>query len=344
MIKKTYKSFKNKSFINNIEMNSLKLSQFQRLTFDEMTNKMKNEDFVATSRNELMKFLKQVGYSKDFSMKIVLSSFLIFFHKEELLSKDQYAEKLFELAKNLVLAIERENHKEVMISLETFVSFFGIWKKRDSMLLVRPMITTYMQIDIALGDEKNEKRIEEYENMKKSIRNKVRCIGGKQGLEYLDNGKIPYYLDEKVFQDMESTIKRAFWDVFQENMEGKKYDALLQIIKDLKDLVFSLIPNRKDLLKDFESKLDLDLLEQLLKVTQDLDYNYILNITNLFIFYVEKLQSASEDENTKMFKDNLLLKIQNKEEFPKLLRFFFENCFQKLELIKTQMSILGMKK
>jgi hypothetical protein len=49
---------------------------------------------------------------------------------------------------------------------------------------------------------------------------------------------------------------------------------------------------------------------------------------------LEKIQQPSEDKNTTMFLENINKMIENEEKMEKILRYFFENYFQKLEKIK----------
>lgn len=331
-------------------MNNLTLLTFQSLTLEESMKKIRDNNFIDNVYLDFNKLLTQLGSTSGIKEKInikkILSAFLIFYHKDEMLNTtDQYSEKMFELSRNLIFIIdkiarkeERYNIKEFLISLNTFINFFDVWKNRDSLILVRPLIATFIQL--SNEKRKDEKEEDEYNNILTNIKKKVFTIAGNLGLSYLEKGEVPYFMDEKIFQDIELTVKQAFWDVFEENIKEKKFEVIVQILSDLKNMIFDLVSerNRKDFLKEFDEKLDLNLLEKVLlsmKENDDLKSKneFIKSIGILIIHYIKMFQAPEDDTDTKLFEENFINKINSEEQPEKILRFFFKTSFDKVEKI-----------
>lgn len=336
------------------------LITLERLSFDESKALLQDKSFLTKTLVEFNSLHKRFQHTDTMytlqKIKTLLAAYIIYYHKTEVTSTDDdFSEKIFELSKDSVLDIDYlfknpsyPSFHKYFNTVNVFFKFFIIWKNRDSLILIRPMITTFYDINIMIeqipreeiGEELQMKKIDEYRLMQRNIKLKIKNIAGDMGLEYLNTGKIPMFLDEKVFSDMEKTVKKAFWDVFEENMSEKKYECLEQMLIDLKDFIFKLLPSRQDLREEFEKDMDFDILFAMMKETNELDRVYIKNIMFYFISYLERQQAPSEDEKTNLFKEILQRKLETEQSESKLLRYFFENMFDKYENIKNM--ILAM--
>lgn len=353
----------------------LLLNFFEKLNFDDLKKIIVKEDFILQCMEVLNNVLKV--YNSDTLLnkkttKQIISAYVIFYHKTDVtMNNDVYSEKVFELAKDFVITfdyyqknVSLKNFNVFNNKMNTYLTFFPQWKERESLIITRPIINTYHSINVQIKiiedflsepveteekitdeEEQNrsllEKRLVEFKNELSNLRKKVKTISGNTGVKYLDNNDVPVFSDEKIFDDVQKTVKKAFWDVFEENIKERKYDSLKQLLTDLKEMIFSMVPNNKDFKNNFDQTLDYTILFQLIDLTQTkenekLDKNYIQNIVLFFIETLEKMQSASEDENTKMFKEVMLLKLNKEYEEEKFLRYFFENIFEKYELIQLQ--------
>lgn len=331
---------------------------FQSFTFQELQNKLLDKSFQDEMLDFFDKTFKKYNLSLELNKKVIrkiLSTYVFYYYKDEVtLNNDIYSEKIYELSKDFVMKFETyENNKtfklfnESYVSLKIYLKFFEDWKSRESLIIVRPLLQSYKNfhlqikniIDNMSDEEKTDeialKRINEFRKMKRDLRKKIKTIIGKErGEKYIKTGEIPIFSDEKIFSDTEKVVKKAFWDVFEENIKEKKYECLKQILQDLKDFIFNLLPNREDMRTDFNEKLNFDILFSLIDEYKQLDKEYIKNIILFFISYLKKMQAASEDKKTELFKEVVLTKLDTATE-EKTLRFFFENMFNKYENIQV---------
>lgn len=336
--------------------NPLSLRTFEKLSLDNFMIKIKDKKYIKDVENFMNKFhtkyQKNTSLYNDKIIRKILSAYLIYYHKTSVLFvNDQYAEKIFTLSANFILTFDKffgEGNiglfKQYFIDLKSFLEFFDIWKKRDAMIMSRPMFNTYFEIDAILCSvpEDFPKR-KEYEHMKTSIRQKIRLMCGEEGLRCLETRQLPIFLDEKIFTDIDKTVRKAFWDVFEANMKEKKYNGLVSIMIELRDIIFKLIPNRPDLHKSFNDNLDMTLIKQMLDILgeQDINKHFLTNIAKQYINFIKMLQAPEDDEDTKLFEENLNSKLDihnNKQE--EILRFFFETSFKKIEKIKRSLEII----
>lgn len=335
-----------------------KLLFFQSFTFQELQNKLLSKTFQDEMLDFYASTFNKYNLSMLFDKKLlrkILSSYMIYYYKDDVtLQGDIYSEKIFELSKDFVMKFDSYENtpsfklfNESYVSLKVYLKFFEDWKSRESLILVRPLLKSYKSFHLQIKsiidnmsdeektDELSVQRISEFKKMKRDLRKKIKTIiGTERGEEYIKTGEIPVFSNEKIFSDTEKVVKKAFWDVFEENIKEKKYDSLKQILQDLKDFIFQLLPNREDMRTDFNENLNFEILFALIDEHKQLDNEYIKNIMLFFISYLEKMQAANEDKETELFKEVTLSKLSTETE-DKTLRFFFENMFNKYENIQV---------
>ena len=324
-------------------------------SFDDLTTLLRQTDFI-TSVNELMNNLFSLFSNKTYTnqqTRKFLSSYVVAFHKEEVLNNDNFANHLFESGNKLVNTLcdlferpenlcDRRLLAEFLKSESEYLAFFDHWKARDQLILIRPMIKTTVDINHILENSKtltNERRME-YTMMKRVIRRKVKTIVGQRGLEMLDSGEVTYFKDEKVFSDVEQTVRRAFWDVVEENINNNNFEQIGFLLTDIKKFFHTFLPNREDMRTDIDEHIDEELVVQMLS-NGSFGGDEIVSMMLFIIGYLERLQAPSEDEDTRLFKENVMSQLQRGEQLSKTLRYFFTTVFEKLEKIKHTILLIG---
>jgi len=334
------------------EVKKLKLlnyNELARLSFEDLNKRISNKNYideVNTFLNDVMKNVNTLYRFDKKTTKVFLLSYLILFHTEIINNrKDDFAEKIKLYSSDLVFSFEDMfKHKLSMKTYETFNQnlqkyfvFFEKWKQRDALILIRPMLQTCYTIEgliqqLKLKDEIDNEKIANLEKQHKNLLQNIKVIAGSKGIECYNGRKLPVFIDEKIFTDTEKVVRRAFWDVFEENIQEKNNKQVPELLKDIKKLI-------KEVVKDETFINDLDISINIDHISAIIDTDeFIIDNIKVYIYYLisklEKIQQPSEDKNTKMFLENINEMINKEEKLEKILRYFFENYFQKLEKIK----------
>lgn len=340
-----------------IKRGLLNLDTLTALDFDALQKKIKNKDYIKNINTFLSRLFQlynnQMGIDTA-TTKIFLSAYMIMNHREIITSNDTYAIKLGNNATDMIMNLETLFNKKVtlkdynnfMNAFNRYIKFFQIWRERDSLLMARPAINSYFNIDMlceALKDKLNKENltkeqktkiisdIKDHKRVLKRLRYNIKLIAGQKGLSFLESKNMPYFKDEEIFQSVEKTVRKAFWDVVKENFANKKYDQMIILLNDIKTLILELVPSKK---QDLDSVIDIELLTQM--INKGLLNNQAINTyINYIIGHIESMQQPSEDTNTRLWKENITTMIQKGEKQAEVLGYFFENAFNKLEKIKA---------
>lgn len=330
-----------------LKSNLLDYTQLSSLSFEDLVSRQRNKEYITSVHDLLHSVIRIFTPAQLFNepkARKFLAAYTMIFHKDVVLNDDNFSNHLFELAKKLVFSFDDiftnsfsiKSFTKFLNSLTEYNLFFEKWKKRDGLIQIRPMIKTYSEINLLLEHEQNitDERRQEYLKMKKSLRNKTKIIAGEEGLLSLESGEVTYFKDEKIFDDIEKTVRKAFWDVFEENLNEQKYEQIKMLLDDIKEILFNLIPSRTDLHNEINENVDSELIYTMIQ-NNAINYEQIVCIMLFIIKYLEMLQEPSQDEDTRLFKQNLIDRCSNEEELSKILRYFFSVTLSKLERIKT---------
>jgi hypothetical protein len=335
-----------------MEMSKSKLlnyNELSRLSFEDLNKRIVNKDYVIEVMEFLNNTMKMVNTLYRFNKKttkVFLLSYIILFHSDIINNrKDDYAKKMTLCSGDVIYSLEEMFEKKLSIksyeifngNLEKYFLFFEKWKERDALILIRPMLQTCYTLETYIKQLKIKEDVEKNDILdceKQLLRlvNNIKIIGGEKGLEFYKNKKLPIFIDEKIFTDTEKVVRKAFWDVFEENIKGKNNKQVPDLLKDIKDLIKEMVKN-KTFIEDLDIHINTDYIESII----DTEHFNIDNIKKYFYYLIsklEKIQQPSEDEITKMFLSNINDMIEKKKKKEKILRYFFENFFQKLEKIK----------
>ena len=319
-------------------MNTFNSDQLQSKTFEEIQSTLKNAEFI----KETAIFLKST-FSTDFTSqqtRIFLTAFILYDHAKEITNGDVYSDRLQQCAKTLInemsyFVITNTDAQKKIFFKEFFVymNFFDIWQKREAMIMIRPIITSYHEIGLMNEQENDTERKADYVLLQKKIKQNIFIIAGNDGIEMLESGNIPIFKDEQVFTDTEKTMRKAFWDVFAENIETNNFEAVYNILEDLKQMMLYIAPAKNGKKLEVIEVFDMDLLKQI--INDKMSHKDIFNLMTYVITFLKETQSASEDKSTELFEQALYNKIENQELLSQLLVFFFKNAMAKLEKIQA---------
>jgi len=311
--------------------------QLQSKTFEDIQTSLKNVEFI----NAATVFLKSTFANNftDQQTRVFLTSFILYEHASEITNGDVYSERLQQCAKSLInemnyyIVVKTDKQKKTFFKeFFVYMNFFDIWKQRESMIMVRPVITSYHEIGLMRVQETDEERKRDYGLLQKKIKQNIYIIAGNAGIEMLESGKVPMFKDEKVFTDVEQTVRKAFWDVFHENIESNNFEAVYNLLEDLKQMMLYVAPEKNGKKLEVNAVFDMDLLKQV--INEKMSHTDIFNLMTYVITFLKENQSASEDKSTELFEQALYSKIETQEKLSQLLVFFFKTSLSKMENIQ----------
>ena len=237
-------------------------------------------------------------------------------------------------------------------SFKIFLKTFDDWKKHDEKVILDKTCTQqYKEIQVMeqkFQDPNNpadEQFSSSTSDLKRVFEKRIQRIGGNRAMKYVNDSPKLDPLDV-MHLDMEETMKKAFWDLFEQDIKENKLEKIGIMLTDFRKYLFELLGNSKRAQKiqeEFDDRLDLDLLNQMI-VNNTLNTLEIFNIMKTLCHYVKNyVQSPSEDKDTEIFIENVYKKIEEQvEPLSHILRYFFQNLFIKLDKVKVQMEVLNL--
>ena len=158
-----------------LKTNLLNLDYLTNLEFDVLRKKIIDEKYIKSVNTFLSRLFKfynnSYGINKD-TTKLYLSSYMIMSHRELITNNDTYAIKLENNAVDMLMFLETlftkekitlKDYNNFMNSFNRYIKFFKVWKERDSLIIARPAINSYFNIDMIVVSL--NKKLED--NMKK---------------------------------------------------------------------------------------------------------------------------------------------------------------------------------
>ena len=231
-----------------------------------------------------------------------------------------------------------------------YLQIFKEWKEHDEKVLLDKSCTQhYKQIKIleqkfANGETPDEKQLSQSATMlKQKFEKRIKQIGGKRAMDYVnDSPKLNPV--ETLHVDMEENMKIAFWNMFQEDIESNNLKPIYTTLQDFRSYLFELLGKTvraNSIKEEFDSKIDLELIKQMIE-RNVMDAEQIYNIMQVLTSYVQQyVQSASEDKDTKMILENVYnMMVEQKNTTGHILKYFFQNMFQKLDKTKIQIALI----
>ena len=355
----------NTEVINNLKIlkkysNLLNPQKIKTLGFDRFTKIIKNK-FILRDFASFLSPLLNVNEKKKLNIttRKFMTSFVIISFPQYIFSnqvKDVDDLTLINLAIeltnffNLHLNKDEINEKDlysIKLTYIKFSSFFDKWKKKDVIKIVLPFANSYSQlkqtlVDIeasATGETEDIKQWrQEIEKQQEKILQQVKKIGGENAENFVKNYEPPkIVLDDKIYKQISQTVKKAYWDKFKEDLDSGDFSLVISLLKDIREIIFSLISNRQDLQEQFKNKLDYELIEQMINHNA-IKVEDVYNIAIALIDYLKMLQASIDDRDTEEW-CNSITELFYKETitYGEILPAFFCGIFDRLEKIKERL-------
>lgn len=238
--------------------------------------------------------------------------------------------------------------QEFKIELDNFIIFFDRWKKKDVIKVLLPFANSYYELNdtLALVTKNQQEPVtddikiwkSEIEKQKNKILKHVKNIDGDDAVTFVKNYQPPkLIIDDKVYEQIERTMKKAYWDKLKEDIENDDFSMITSLLTDVRTMIFQLIPNRQDIREEFNDKFDLELVEQMI-THKAMDVKTVYSIALTLIEYLKTLQAPIDDRDTQEWCDSITnLFYTENISYADILPAFFSGMFQRLEKIKQQL-------
>ena len=307
------------------------LNKLSGLIFDSYSN---NKDDKINNDN-----LLYLDPSKD-SRKLLMALIISFFPEMVLTNTVMYKDKMYLKASGCVKKLNAIFNRQYINSVPAlidlhliilnYVNVYNIWQHNDRLYIVYNTALTYL--DLCNPD----KQINDYifrscaQQEKRRLINTIKYLNHSPSLELfnlLTSSSSNEYL----------IIKELYWlrVAYYLYKEPPDKSVVLKMFLKAKELIKSLISNRKDVCEQIDDVIDDTIMRNVLS-EDDIDFTFFLGKCNYILEWIEKLQSPDDDVKLDYFRIELKNKIDNKEEFGGLIPFFFKFVLDQLENIQKQ--------
>jgi hypothetical protein len=238
---------------------------------------------------------------------------------------------------------------------EDFIKIFNHWKDLDMEAVICNLAKVYMELErefkeieetTNLEDDSSKELLritkENLEGEKDKIIEKVKKLSSQNGIEIFNK----YYLflnqeldsniyKEKMSQAINDNIKKAYWDVIENDMlkDPPDYGKVIILLEEAKILLKQCIPKRPDLISEIDMNMEIETLRHYLENKLDVS-NFISTMIEFIITKIMEFQARTEEESFNKFLVDFN-KLRNTEDvmLPEILIFFFQGIMPRLDLI-----------
>jgi hypothetical protein len=218
-----------------------------------------------------------------------------------------------------------------------FLAVFAEWKKEDHASFVNEVIGYYLEVlhlKQTIEETREESTIAEWKDNYQGLIYKIRDAATRMGfLAQLDErvGEVNRARQTLV----ENMMKRAYWDLVEQDIREKQYTSVLLQLSELKELVKEVIPSRFH--ADLHEKFDVEYIQEKLE-QESLDPAYLVQLVRWIMDSMKEWDAASTrplyDREIQTWEESI-----GTLEWPRFLRFSLEICTLLALDAKTRVSI-----
>ena len=260
--------------------------------FDDIVKKMISSKIVNLAKN----FLNSIHANIILKPKDFLTAFMIYKFPEDVVGSISVSEnrELINASKKLVESSNEEIKKHIVV----YNIHFKTWKNKDLKTMKEQLFNEYHQLGVDIANTEDHDKKHVFEITKNEIMKCAKNIGGDEFVEEIQS-YAPVLINK---EELESQFSRAFFDLFSQEFNQKKYDRLEKILDFIKNTLLKL--NNQSNQNLIEEYLDVEFIIQRFKF--DLYNDEELENLSLFIFdMIKNIQSAARDEELNKCKEEL---------------------------------------
>ena len=205
-----------------------------------------------------------------------------------------------------------------------YLNTFDKWRKEDHASFANDVIGYYLevlQLKQTIEETKDEATIAEWKDNYQSLICKIREAASRMGfLGELDARVAEVHQARHSL--VETMMKRAYWDMVENDIREEKYTTVLCQLIELKDLVKEIIPSRFH--ADLNEKFDVEYIQEKLE-SRALDPGYLVQLCRWIMDSMKEWDSTSArplyDREIHTWEQAI-----GTLEWPRFLRFSLELC------------------
>ena len=210
----------NKNILINI------IHKFKNITFVDATKILMDKNIIKDTKLFIDSLQNIISYDKEIiSPKILLSAFFITYFHNQVLSETKNDIDTFILAKSSHILEETNNLNitnkmdvlKYISELNKYSHYFNQWKKKD--------LDSQLQI---------YKEMYYQSNLSEDIKRKLESLIGEEKTNELLTINITEKESKMLSDSIEKTLKKAFWDILEQDFKNNNYSQVSSIIKDIK--------------------------------------------------------------------------------------------------------------
>jgi T-complex protein 11 len=251
-------------------------------------------------------------------------------------TESNISDELWTASRNFVLETLRQDPTRDATARH-YLTIFDLWKKEDRTSFVNEVIGYYLEVlhlKQVIEESREESTIAEWKDSYQGLIYKIRDAAQKMGfLSALDERVAE--VDRARHSIVENMMKRAYWDMIENDIREEKYTGVLCQLLELKELVKEVIPSRFH--ADLHEKFDIDFIQANLE-QQTLDPTYLVQLCRWVMDSMKEWDSAMTrplyDREIRTWEESI-----GTLEWPRFLRFSLEVCTLLALDAKTRVSI-----
>jgi len=245
-------------------------------------------------------------------------------------------DELWTAARNFVLeSLRQDNTRET--SARLYLSLFETWKKDDHQSFVNEVVGYYLEVlhlKQTIEETREESTIAEWQTSYQGLLLKIRDAAQRMGfLKALDDRVAEVHrIRHSIVENM---MKRAFWDMLENDIKEENYTTVMCQLIELKELVKEIIPSRYH--ADLHEKFNIDFIQQQLE-QRSMDPAYLVQLCRWIMDSMKEWDAASTQP---LYEREISTWEQSigTLEWPRFLRFSLELCTMLALDAKTRVSI-----
>jgi len=253
-------------------------------------------------------------------------------------SENGISDEVWSAAKGFILASLRQD-ADMEGRARHFLQMFNDWKRDDRASFFNEVVGYYLevlQLKETIEETKEEATISEWRDSYVGLMQRIRDAAGRMGFLAALYARVAEV--HRVRHSLvENMMKRAYWDMVEQDIREERYDTVLCQLLELKELVREVIPERFH--ADLHDRFCVDDIQARLEA-RALDAGYLIQLCRWVMDTMKEWDSAAArplyDREVQTWETVVQ---EGSLEWPRFLRFSLELCTLLALDAKTRVSV-----